>query len=572
MREMLQHETFESFRAPTLDTLFRLHETAYLALSVRSKRIKSITINPAIEELIWSLKADPIAAETLPDVVEQFTKVVGGLKNPNPAQTTSLILQCENLRRRIDPIYIEELKGAFTETFSATGQRNRALKVCQYLLSNLINTGYDRRYILQKVNERFFSKDIKKIEKRSLDFFIRQFDGKRRDFDVYVPVTKTGHTFVDALQLPFVKAVATSEISEGTKNALSRTVDRKDYPQTIRLTVERLDPFGAHEMANELMQSLQSLTLLQKEVFEFRWSDQAFVTTKRSQSGQIISKENFVLQRSSERITKARGRALNQQARSLILSFDHNSMERVIRATGTVSLAREANNTENQLVLLWSSIEALLSDPPEGVPRITHYLDSIIPSVCLNYPRRYLCAVMDQAFPLYKDQLRKYLKEIEIETDDYPTKFAHFVIDPKYQDLQDRFSNEISDNPLALFRFWKLYSKFRHGSSFHQTVTSHQQRVEWQIARIYRIRNDIVHAGNGPRYTRPIALNAFEYFKTSFGTIVGRASKTDVGEDIGHVVGSILFDYSIFISKIEPMKHSETPLSGAQITELFSKR
>lgn len=572
MSEMLKHETFESFRAPTLDTLFRLYETHHVASQIKNRRVKSAAINPIIDELVWSIANDPVITTAIPDEAKEFTDSIEGLKNPNTAQATNVILQCQNLNRRLEPIYARELKNEFSAIYTDMGQRTQSLKVCQHLISHLTNMGYDQRFILRSVEERFLEKDLKKIEKRTLSHFLKRFDGMRKDYEVIIPVSEAGHSFVDALSLPVAEALSSKDVPDRAKKALAKNVSTTEFPKYVKLEVGRLDPFAAHTTAVELMQSLQSLTLLQREMFELEWSDFAYVTTKRSHGGLIIERDTFVLQRGSDKITKSRAKSLHEQARSLILSFDRESMERAIRATGTVSLAREADNSENQLVLLWSSIEALLSDPPEGVARIAHYLEAIVPCICINYPRRYLCAVLEDAQLDHKKALREFVRQVEVDTDDYPLKFAHFVIDPKYRQLQNEFCKSIDDNPLALFRFWKLFSNFQHGAAFHQSIQGHDNRVNWQIARIYRVRNEIVHAGSGPQYTRALALNAFEYFKTAFATIVNRASNTEINEDITQVVSSIQFDYSIFKSKVAAIRHSETPLSEAAISSFFSKR
>jgi len=572
MVEMLDREAFESFRAPTLDTLHRAHELEFIAKQIQDKRVKPITIIAAAKELCFSVKNDPIASNFLADECNELVGKIEKISNPTPSQTENIILQVRNFSRRLQPLYLKELSVEFSSLFEKTNEKNHALKICQILVSFLINSGYDRRYIDKMVKERFCEDDIKKFDKRTLSRFISTFDHKRNSYQVFIAVSEASHKFIELLSISSIKALRAADIPDRARVALTPFADLARYPKMVRVDVSRLDPYSAHKIAIDLLGTLESLTLLQKDAFELKWLQAGYVTTARSSSGTVVASEPFVIQHKTDNLTASKAKSLKAQARALMGSFDRPSMERVIGATGTVSLARSASHPENQLVLLWSSIEALLSDPPENVARVEHYLDSVVPCICLNYPRRYLCAVLDQATLYYKRELRQTLREVDIVDTDYPMRFAHFVIDPKYKTLQNEFCKKIDQNPLALYRFWKLYDNFKTGKAFFQSVDSHEKRVFWQMSRIYRVRNEIVHSGSGPTYSYALAQNAYEYFKTAFGSIVSRAEKTNIDEDIDDLVGSIAIDYSIFKSKLNNMRSSETRLCGDAITELFRKR
>lgn len=572
LREMLEQQSFESFRVQTLDLVSRIDEVVDLATQVHAKRIRSISINPALEELIWSLESDPIAKTYANDEIEQYKANVGNIQNPNPQQVLDILNNTESLSDRVEIKYRKELEIAFQDTFHFVDEKDKIQKICQALISHLINEGFDRRYILNLVNERFFEKDVKKIERRTLSRFLSSFKVNDRKFDVYIPVSKATHKFVNLLDLSFAEASSRDEVPQPVLVALEEKGGLKSDDQIVKMKVERKDAFSAHEFANELIQSMASLTLLQKESFELISSKFGYVTSPRSINGEVLNREDFAFQRSSDRIHTARAKSLREQAHSLIQNFDRESMDRIIRASASVALARTATSAQNQLVLLWSSIEVLLDDPPDGVARIAHYLDAITPCICLNYPRRYLCAIYDQALPYYKKEMRAALKEVEIEGLDPHTRFAHFVFDKKYKKFQDELSAKMKENPLALFRFWKLFMNFGKTRAFWEAIDAHEKRVRWQIARIYRHRNEFIHAGHSAQYTEPLVLNAFEYFKTALGTIGIRADESSGRSDIDRIVASIAFDYQIFRSKVGSLRKDDKDISGELITQLFKRR
>lgn len=58
-------------------------------------------------------------------------------------------------------------------------------------------------------------------------------------------------------------------------------------------------------------------------------------------------------------------------------------------------------------------------------------------------------------------------------------------------------------------------------------LDTHWSRVDWQIRRIYRTRNQIVHAGHTPSYIRILIKNIHDYLDVVTGTIGNLASDGD---------------------------------------------
>ena len=56
-------------------------------------------------------------------------------------------------------------------------------------------------------------------------------------------------------------------------------------------------------------------------------------------------------------------------------------------------------------------------------------------------------------------------------------------------------------------------------------LESHSKRVEWQIRRIYRARNIIVHSGKTPSYTRILVENIHDYLDVIMGSLIQLATK-----------------------------------------------
>lgn len=76
MRDMLRRDAFESFRAPSLDTLTRLTELSCVLEDVSVQRLPSVALDPIIEELIWSLQRDPVAKDIAGEGIESLNQAI----------------------------------------------------------------------------------------------------------------------------------------------------------------------------------------------------------------------------------------------------------------------------------------------------------------------------------------------------------------------------------------------------------------------------------------------------------------------------------------------------------------
>ena len=76
-------------------------------------------------------------------------------------------------------------------------------------------------------------------------------------------------------------------------------------------------------------------------------------------------------------------------------------------------------------------------------------------------------------------------------------------------------------------------------------IENHEQRIAWQLHRIYRARNNIVHAGRVPTFLDSIVLNIDEYYRAALGTIVNRASREAGLTDIDQLVFEIGAEYRV---------------------------
>jgi len=146
-------------------------------------------------------------------------------------------------------------------------------------------------------------------------------------------------------------------------------------------------------------------------------------------------------------------------------------------------------------------VEVLLSEPPINTARIVHYTKMLVPLVCLRHVRSQTNAVFDELVLAYRQQFGRIVsREAQFPNLDPYTKFAAILYLEENEALRRELCNLCSDNPLSLHRLWHLHRDYSAPSSMKSAIEGHEKRIGWQIHRIYRARNNIVHAGRVPSF------------------------------------------------------------------------
>lgn len=165
-----------------------------------------------------------------------------------------------------------------------------------------------------------------------------------------------------------------------------------------------------------------------------------------------------------------------------------------------------------------------------------------MPVLCLRYANRTFHSIYLNLKRSYKDKLNEYLDKVESDYDNKTFKFVMLCIDRSYSDLQNELFREFPHNPIMQFHIWDLREKFLSPRNYKATLAKHEERVGWQIERIYRARNQIVHAGYTEAYLESLGRNANEYFRATIGPVISR-SKYGGGNNVDDVLAEFSLEY-----------------------------
>lgn len=156
-RAFLDKESFEGFRAYSLDTMARLREAAELVEDVKAKRVKEAALKPVVAELCWSLIEDDVAESLASKQRNNLINLC--LKTECPKST--LLFAINSLRNALKQPYKDSLIDKLCSDINQD-KRISILRYTGFLTSHLINEGNNRDYLIHAVDEKFFTNQVRR--------------------------------------------------------------------------------------------------------------------------------------------------------------------------------------------------------------------------------------------------------------------------------------------------------------------------------------------------------------------------------------------------------------------------
>ena len=127
MRAFLDKNSFEGFRAYSLDTIGRLREADTLIEDILAKRVREPALQPVLDELIWSITNDDAASTIAPSECQ----ILVDLCKDRNAPKKVLLHACRMLVGTLRGTYREQLVTRVTRAIN-DDRANRDISICRF--------------------------------------------------------------------------------------------------------------------------------------------------------------------------------------------------------------------------------------------------------------------------------------------------------------------------------------------------------------------------------------------------------------------------------------------------------
>ena len=424
-------------------------------------------------------------------------------------------------------LYYEAIRDFLREAVASKSKKdiNHAAKL---LVSSLINRGVSKAYLYQKTKDFFFlspkdlTQPIESIEQ--LEEFLELIDPVVHEFEVYFIVSDEVKLVKDSISAFRI------ELLDYFPEELLDFANSKNFSPGANEVLVKIDGirkyecFSAKEDAESRIDLLRDLYTLYFHRSELSWRDASLISQCCTEDLVIIGKPKSPMQKSFDATASYASKRLNWLIRNLNLHRDDGqSFEKFNRIADLHGISVTNDVPENQLLNLWISIETLVPPKKGSSSNINHIVTSLDPFIRLTYISR----LVDRT---YKDLTlwdsyitRRLLKKvIAAKGQKGPIKLLTLLLvqTQEHRDLLIELFKELKDFHLLRFRIFSLAENLATPEKIKDLIERHSKRVHWQVRRLYRTRNMLVHSGRKPEYQGALIENGHDYLDLVLDSII----------------------------------------------------
>ena len=283
-----------------------------------------------------------------------------------------------------------------------------------------------------------------------------------------------------------------------------RLKDAKTHekPALVRIEDIAIDPYSSVLDFVGFVNSLQAYTRYFKHYY---YSKQVFKVLLQEETGYY--REIKISERFHKRPFVSQ-EVIDLRIKNILTrkSMGKQATISIQKAIAMHSEAFDTRSTASILRTLWTATETLFSNPVTTTTR-ENAMNSVLPIVQKTYVLKRLRTLY---FQLNNAVQTSELQQLDIRNfQTFVLYFSKYKADSK--EMKEVYSL-LSDNLLLRSRLFTIRKEMDSAESVRKMLADHERKVEWQLRRIYRIRNIITHLGREVNGMQTAAIHLHNYF------------------------------------------------------------
>jgi len=511
IREMVSRYTIDSYKAPVFNSHSICGEILDVIEEIEQGFLHERSLDPLKEELIWNLQDDPIVRKILG---YRYAPIMDELKQADShKKIQSIVKPILNL---IERSYLQEIQIQLIESVKIPKQKEKITQLSKIFISELVFDGYSQEYLHQEIMYYFFSNQ-KIHDLTQMDIFLKKFTFNKEKWDVYF---RGDNNF---------KYLEKLDIFQDLEILDEKIQPRKGYPAEVRFfednenfplflffkNIEALDPYDARDRCERILRHINDLSGLNTHKTKLEWYPQSLVYSK-TDFFKVIDDYSVMHKIKDSEICEVKSNI--DELVSILIKLDPESMYLIWNSLSMHSGSIQSKRSENQLMNLWTALETLLPAPPNQSKRIVYFLYSFEPFLGRKYVQKLIKDLLNELRFELSEKLDGFLLKVPEGSSDFE-KLSAVLSLKENKPLKDELCLMVGDNFLLRNKIHSLNKKLITKKKILETIETHNKRVRWQLQRIYRARNLIVHKGSKLLYLDQLVENLHSYYHSVFSLI-----------------------------------------------------
>lgn len=515
-------------------------------------------IPPILEELLEQLEDDYILKRILDSRLFSIrTGLIEAQKNPTHLKEWLNVFKQACTASKYRKAYSAEISHLVKDT----KDKNKLLYSTTCYFISLIHLGYSREYIYTSTKKFFSNKDKKINNINQIDEYFNLFSCHREEYSFLILMDIDSIEYMDSISDNLIVSrqikrvdvakereelckdyIAENLIKEFDKKV--RETDPKRKMAIVRFQDRTYDPYCSAEKFCDYIRFIQTFPRYFKHLY---FTKQVYKIIYLASDGHYkeiklpgkMNKRPFIEQ---DRIDLRIRNILNAKS----MGFD--AFNSITQAIVMHSEAFDARSTAMLLRTFWTALETLFLSRKSNSTR-ENVVNSLIPIIQKTYILKNLRAIYAQ---LCRAVERRYLLELGIAKFEAFVKFfsEHSENSPEMKEIYAY----LSTNPLLRIRLYALRKDLRDGENISKFLDAHKIRVDWQIKRLYRMRNIATHLGVEISGTDIAANHLHNYFDYVVNYMLCKSENGDYVISTAAVVFEAKNDNQIYYERLKDNK------------------
>lgn len=394
--------------------------------------------------------------------------------------------------------YVKEIIHLVTET----RDKNKLLYSTACYFTCLIRMGYSREYVYTMTKKFFFNKDKRIRDPNQIEEYFDLFSCAHEEFTFLILMDVDSIEYMDSISdnLTISQQIERVDVGKERKELCKdyiaedlikefdrklREADSKRKMAIVRFKDHSYDPYCSAEKFCDYIRFIQTFTRYFKH---FYFTKQVYKIIYLAADGHY---KEIKLPGKMHKRPYVQQEMIDLRIKN-ILQAKSMGADAFISLTQAIEMHAEAFDTRDTTTLLrtfWTALETLFSNQTPNSSR-ENVVNSLLSIIQKTYILKNLRAVHSQLCHAIEQQ---HLRELGIANfEEFVLYFSSYT---ENSAEMKKIYGYLSQNPLLRTRLFSLRKALADGKSISTFLGVHRTRIEWQIKRLYRMRNVATHLG-----------------------------------------------------------------------------
>ena len=542
--ELLSETTPDSYALPLHNAITLASEMSEIYSLLQQYSIVdeyySKYIPPIIEEFIVATANDAFLKKLLGDRLDSIrTGFEEASKNSMCFDRWMGVFRQSCNLAKYRQLYQQEIETLVSQN---SRDKSKLLTAISNFYILLLHLGYSREYLYISAKKFFNNRKVKITSETKISDFLNLFDGKRKKFQFLVLMNTKALDYINGISESIQVNMKIESVSVKERNDLSvyscvkelydeldrRSHQEKKYEKlaVVKYQEADIDPYNAAQRLIEQASLFQKLTIYFKHFYAAR-QVYAFLLQKDDGTYTKFELPSKLAKRPFVRQDLIDSRILNVLSHKAMSPFSFYS---IIRA---IDMHAEALDSKNYLTLVrtfWTAFETLFSNPDSNSSR-----ENVVNSASAIIQKTYILKITRLVYAQLCDTVQcSDLNNLGIVS--YKKFLDYFSSYDENSAEMKKVYVLLGNNVLLRSRIFNLRKTLKDGRSIDSFLAEHERRINWQLKRLYRIRNIATHLGHESTGLQVAVNHLHNYFDYIVNYMLCKSENGDIIVDISTLV------------------------------------